>query len=233
MENAVRLLSVYVIPLMVAIICHEVAHGFVADRLGDPTARYLGRLSFNPLKHIDIFGTILLPAILIFSGAGIVFGYAKPVPVDPFKLRDPRRGMVYVSAAGPFVNILLAFISGAAFRLTGLFSPETMAVVVREGLHAQPSGPAQMILVPIALMLVVSTQFNVLLALFNLIPVPPLDGGRIVTGLLPRKEAEAYEKIERFGMLIVILLLFLNPFGIMSRFFGPAIQTMSALFLGM
>ncbi len=232
MENTVRLLSVYAIPLLIAIIFHEVAHGFVADRLGDPTARYLGRLSFNPVKHIDIFGTILLPAILIISGAGIVFGYAKPVPVDPFKLKDPKRDMVYVSAAGPGVNILLAFISGVAFRLIIFFSPETAAVVARQGLHAQPSGSLQMILVPIALMLVVSTQFNILLALFNLIPVPPLDGGRIVTGLLPQKEAEAYEKVERFGMLIVILLLFLDPFGIMSRFFGPAIQMVSSLFLG-
>ncbi len=232
MEEIIRKVAIYAIPLLVAITFHEVAHGFVADKLGDPTAKLHGRLNLNPLKHIDLFGTILVPLFLILSKSPVLFGYAKPVPVNMLNLRDPRRGMVYVSAAGPGTNIALALLSGIGFRLIKFLSPGSVATVMREGLHAAPSGGWQILLVPLVMMLIVSTQFNILLALFNLIPIPPLDGGRIVTGMLPDDMADSFARIERYGMFILIGLLFLNPFGIISRFLGSGIHILSSLFLG-
>lgn len=232
MEEIIRRIAVYAIPLLFAISFHEVAHGYVADKLGDPTARQHGRLNLNPLKHVDLFGTILLPLLLILSKSPILFGYAKPVPVNMMNLRDPRRGMVYVSAAGPGTNLLLAFFSGIAFRLINLISPESVATVIREGIYAVPRSSGQVFIVPLIMMLLVSTQFNVLLALFNLIPIPPLDGGRILTGILPEEMGSSFARIERYGMFILIAVLFLNPFGIMTKFLGTGIHILSALFLG-
>jgi Zn-dependent protease len=232
LEEIIRRIAIYAIPLLVAITFHEVAHGYVADKLGDSTARLHGRLNLNPLKHVDLFGTVLLPLLLILSKSPVLFGYAKPVPVNILNLRDPRRGMVYVSAAGPGTNIILALLSGLTFRLIKFLSPETVITVIREGIYASPKGGWQIVLVPLVIMLVVSTQFNILLALFNLIPIPPLDGGRILTGMLPDDIAESFARIERYGMLILIALLFLNPFGIMTRFLGSGIHILSSLFLG-
>src|ERR1700761_2015039 len=158
--------SVWVLPVVFAITFHEAAHGFVAHRLGDDTAWKLGRVSFNPIRHIDPFGTLILPAMLLFTGSPFLFGYAKPVPVNFRALRDPRIGMVLVALAGPATNILLALIAAVIFHLVPLV-PEDYARWVTATLWN-------------------AVQFNVLLAVFNMMPIPPLDGGRVAVGLLPR-----------------------------------------------
>lgn len=139
---------------------------------------------------------------------------------------------MYVAASGPGSNIALALLSGIGFRLINFISPESVATVTREGIYAVPRGGGQIFLVPLVIMLLISTQFNILLALFNLIPIPPLDGGRIVTGILPEDMANSFARIERYGMFILIGLLFLNPFGIITRFLGTGIHILSSLFLG-
>ncbi|SNB45687.1 site-2 protease family protein [Geobacter sp. DSM 9736] len=194
MENFFLKLSVMLVPALMAITCHEVSHGYVANRLGDSTARSLGRLTLNPLKHLDIFGTLMIFIVGI--------GWAKPVPVNYNNLRHPKRDMMWVAAAGPVTNFSLAAISAIAMR--GVYS-------IGSGLAG---GGANALLEPILLMLAFSVYINLLLAIFNLIPVPPLDGGRVMTGLLPYRQAEAYSRIEPFGMIIIILLVFFtNIFG--------------------
>lgn len=178
---------IYGLPLLLAIPLHEAAHGFVAHRCGDPTAYRLGRVTFNPFKHIDPMGTIVLPAILILLKAPFVFGWAKPVPVNFANLRSPRRDMVLVAAAGPGINLLLALLSAIALRFP----------VMDTDWYAQ--------------MLVFSLLLNVSLAVFNLIPLLPLDGGRIVTGLLPPRLAVLYSRTERFGFPLILFLLVLLP----------------------
>jgi Zn-dependent protease len=183
------------VPALMAITCHEVSHGFVADKLGDKTARYMGRLTLNPLKHLDIFGTLMVFIVGI--------GWAKPVPVNFNNLNNPKRDMIWVAVAGPVTNFCLAFLSAMAMR----------------GVIAMTAGipnasPLQMFIDPVVLMLAFSVYINLLLAIFNLIPVPPLDGGRVAVGLLPYRQAVAYSKIEPFGMIIIILLVFFtNVFG--------------------
>lgn len=233
MEEIIRVVIVAVLPLLMAITFHEVAHGFVANRMGDPTARDQGRLSLNPLKHLDPLGTVILPLLLIISRSPFIFGYAKPVPVNPMYLKDPRRDMMYVAAAGPGSNFLLALLSGLLFRVITIFSPASVMAVMRESIYASPQGTMEMFLVPLALMLQFSTRINILLGLFNLIPIPPLDGGRILTGILPHDLADSFARVERYGMLILLALLFFDPFGIMSRFIGTGIHILSSLFLGM
>ena len=184
--------STWVLPVIIAITFHEAAHGFVAWRLGDDTARLLGRVTFNPLKHIDPFGTILLPGLLILTRAPFLFGWAKPVPVNFHRLHHPRRDMVAVAAAGPGINLLLALVAALLFPL---FS---------KGESAVPQWFAEN--------LANAVWVNVILAVFNLIPIPPLDGGRIAVGLLPEPLARPLARFERFGMLLLILVLFLLPF---------------------
>ena len=193
-------LSVVALPILVAITFHEAAHGLVADRKGDPTAKYLGRLTLNPLAHIDPFGTIVLPLLLyvtpwILGGQpGVVFGYAKPVPVNFMNLRRPKTDMVWVAAAGPLTNLGLAVLSGALLKaLTGVGN-----------LGGRP--PEFMILQPLAQMLQYSVLINVTLMVFNLLPIPPLDGGRVLVGVLPGAGAERLAAIEPYGMFIVLAL---------------------------
>lgn len=175
-----------------SITSHEAAHGFIADRLGDPTARTRGRLTLNPIPHIDPFFTILLPAFLILSGSGFIFGGAKPVPVNVSRLRNPRRDWALVGAAGPVMNILIAF------GLTALLS-----TVIHFHLANSDSSLTQVLAIGIFL--------NVLLAIFNLIPIPPLDGSRVLQFFIKGETLALYHRLERFGLLIILALLFLVP----------------------
>jgi len=175
--------------MLLALTFHEYAHGWVANRLGDPTAKLLGRLSLNPLVHIDLFGTVLLPFLLIISKAPFVFGWAKPVPIDPFNLRHPRKDMIWVGTAGPAANFLLALVCGLIIRLLGL-------------LGITFGGPMDFILLILACFVLINLVFSA----FNLIPVPPLDGSRIFAGLLPLPWAVRYMQLERFGMILLVLM---------------------------
>ncbi|GAB1716530.1 MAG: peptidase M50 [Nitrobacter sp.] len=184
-------LSVWVLPLVIAITFHEAAHGFVAHRLGDNTAWQLGRVSFNPLKHIDPFGTVMLPGILLLSHAPFLFGYAKPVPVNFRNLSHPRIDMVWVALAGPATNILLALAAALAFHGLGLI-PADGARWVADNLQN-------------------ALIINVILAVFNMLPIPPLDGGRVAVGLLPNALAIPLSRLEPYGLLILIGVLLLLP----------------------
>jgi Zn-dependent protease len=190
-NQAIYLFTTWAIPVIIAITFHEAAHGFVAHQLGDDTAWRLGRVSLNPIRHIDPFGTILLPGMLLLLGAPVLFGYAKPVPVNFGSLRQPRRDTILVAAAGPATNIALAVIASLAFHIVG-YLPGTAAEWLADNLRN-------------ALIL------NVMLAVFNLFPLPPLDGGRILVALLPKPAAIAVARLEPFGLLILIGLLIVLP----------------------
>ena len=184
--------STWVVPVVLAVTLHEAAHGFVAYHLGDDTAWRAGRVSFNPFRHIDPIGTILLPALLLLSGSRFLFGYAKPVPVNFGRLNRPRRDMVWVALAGPGTNILLALVSSLFADRLGLV-PAAAAVWLDYNL-------------------VNSIVINVVLCVFNMLPLPPLDGGRVAVGLLPDALAFPLARLERYGMLILLLFLFVLPF---------------------
>jgi Zn-dependent protease len=183
--------TTWIIPVIVAITFHEAAHAFAAQRLGDETASRLGRVSLNPIRHIDLFGTILLPAMLRLVGSQFVFGYAKPVPVNFAALRHPRRDMVLVAAAGPAMNLLLAIVAALSFHLVD-YVPRDAVFWVELNLKN-------------------ALIINVVLAIFNLLPLPPLDGGRIAVGVLPNFLAIPLARLERYGMLILVALLLLLP----------------------
>lgn len=189
-SQVLYLISVWAIPAVCAITLHEAAHGFVAWKLGDDTAYLRGRVTFNPLRHIDPFGTIVLPVLLLFTG-GFLFGWAKPVPVNFARLHHPRRDMVWVAAAGPATNLLLALASGYLIYVAALL-PGIVSAWAATNLEN-------------------SILINVVLAVFNMLPLPPLDGGRVAVGLLPRALALPLARLERWGLFIVIGLLFILP----------------------
>ncbi len=198
------LVSIWALPLLFAITLHEAAHGFVANKLGDDTAKVLGRVSFNPLRHVDPVGTVVLPALLLFMG-GFLFGWAKPVPVDFGRLRHPRRDMVFVALAGPMTNLVLAVLSAFGILLA-------VEVAGNDGVLAQWLG----------MNFFNSIQINFILMLFNMIPLPPLDGGRVAVGLLPRGPARKLASLEGAGIFILLGLIFLLP--MLGRPFGIEIN---------
>ena len=195
--------AVWVLPVLFAITLHEVAHGWVACKLGDKTAKRLGRLTLNPIKHIDPLGTILLPGILFFLG-GVIFGWAKPVPITYENLRHPKRDMVLVAVAGPMANLLMAFLWAgiAKFALT---------LIPNFGMPAQA----------VFLMGQAGIIINLLLMIFNLLPIPPLDGGRVVSSLLPGKLSWQYDRLEPYGFFIIIGLILL---GVVQSILLPVLQ---------
>ena len=198
MSEIIQNITVMTIPLLFAITLHEAAHGWAAWKLGDNTAKMLGRVSFNPLVHIDPFGTVLLPALLIFSGSGFLFGYAKPVPVNFGALNNPRRDMVLVALAGPGANIIL--IIGAALLMNFL--------------NLVPSVAQEWV----GLNLYYMVFINAILVVFNMLPVPPLDGGRVAVGILPAFLSRPLSRLEPYGMLIIIAIVFIIPVG--GRYLG-------------
>ena len=204
MEETIYNVSVWVLPVLIAITFHEAAHGYVAWRLGDDTAKRLNRVTFNPLRHVDLNGTIIAPSVLFLVGAPFLFGWAKPVPVNFMNLRNPRRDMVWVAAAGPGINLVLAIVSAALLHLSH-YTPGLTGLWLEDMLNR-------------------SILINVILAVFNMLPIPPLDGGRVAVGLLPTPIAMPLARLERVGLLIVLLLLvceFMLNIRILSWFIGP------------
>lgn len=199
MDALIQTLAIYAIPVLLAITLHEAAHGYVARHFGDPTAYLAGRISLNPLRHVDPVGTILVPgAILIasmkFGGSAMLFGWAKPVPVDFTRLRNPKRDMLWVAAAGPGTNLLMAVAWAALYKV---------AAVTPEHLYT----------VPMVKMALAGIQINAVLMLLNLLPIPPLDGGRIAVSLLPHRLAWQFSRIEPYGLAILLVLLFTDILG--------------------
>ncbi|HEU4343553.1 MAG TPA: site-2 protease family protein [Candidatus Binatia bacterium] len=217
MAETIQQIAFWAVPVLVAIIFHEVAHGWVAYRLGDDTAKRMGRLTLNPISHIDLFGTILMPGFLIVVGAPFVFGYAKPVPVNFQNLHRPKRDMIWVAGAGPVTNILLAAAS--------LY----LLLLIQKSAGLAPDGVA----VPLGRMAQYSVSINVMLAAFNLLPLPPLDGGRVMVGLLPNPYSSIVAHAEPYGFLIILLLLMTHTLDFfMEPFVYFIAQLLKALVIG-
>ena len=212
-----------IVPLVIAVVFHEVSHGYVARLLGDPTAHERKRLSLNPIRHVDPVGTVLLPGGLALAGLP-VFGWAKPVPVNARRLRNPRYGMMAVAAAGPASNFIMAAIGAIALGIMLQFY----------GPLQQPTGAMAFL----ALNLVNFIAINIFLALFNLLPIPPFDGSHIVEGLLPRSAASKYAALQKYGILLMVLLLVVIPYvapqyGIVDRIVGPPFDAVQGWYLGL
>lgn len=205
MEMLFLQLSVALVPALLAVTCHEVCHGYIADRLGDHTARYLGRLTLNPLKHLDILGTIMIFVANI--------GWAKPVPVNFANLRRPRIDMILVAAAGPATNFILAVAS---------------ALLLRGGV-AVAGGVPSFVASPLFMMLAFSVFINLVLGLFNLVPIPPLDGGRVLVGLLPRRLSALYARIEPVGMILILLVVVFFPQFLWGTLEAPLLRGLDLL----
>jgi Zn-dependent protease len=209
LEQTIQQIAIWALPLLLAIVFHEVAHGWVANRLGDSTAARMGRLTLNPIAHIDLFGTILIPLLLIISQAPFVFGYAKPVPVNFYNLRNPKRDMIWVALAGPVTNLLLA--AGCMLIL------KMMVLFIARGSPGS-GGAIMQFFAPIALMAQSGIIINVVLAVFNTLPLPPLDGGRVMVGLLPEPLSSALARVEPLGFVILLVLLMTRT---LDRVIGP------------
>jgi len=211
LEHFIAKISIMLVPALFAVTLHEVAHGYAAERFGDPTARMLGRLTFNPLKHLDPIGTL---ALLVFG-----FGWARPVPVNFGNLRHPRRDMIWVALAGPLSNLAVALLSALLLRGLLLLAAEL-----------PPESRVIALLQPVALMAGFSLYINVLLGVFNLVPFPPFDGGRVMVGLLPARQGEMLSRFEPFGFIVVLLLIFYTP--VWTVVFQPLISALVVLFSG-
>jgi Zn-dependent protease len=216
-DNLLLNAAAWIVPLVIAIVFHEVSHGLVANALGDPTAKRRGRLTFNPIKHIDPVGTVVLPMILAVTGAPI-FGWAKPVPVVADRLRNPRYHMILVALAGPGMNLLLALVAALFLGLLAAFAPQ--------GAFWEFAGRNLLNFI----------QINVFLAVFNLLPMPPFDGGHIVEGLLPRPLAIHYHRLGRYGFVLLIILLLVVPMmfpsaNIVAKIVGPPVNWIIRLLL--
>lgn len=209
MESILSKISIMLVPALLAVTVHEVSHGFIAEKMGDPTARLLGRLTFNPIKHLDPVGTL---AVLFFG-----FGWAKPVPVNFQNMQSPKKGMIFVAVAGPVSNFLLAALFALVLR--GLmFLPDPS------------SGNTAMIIEPLSLMAAFGLYVNIILAVFNLLPIPPLDGSMILTGMLPPKQAAVLTRLEPFGFILIIFLVFFTD--IWGKLLAPIIFTIVGLMAG-
>lgn len=219
----VTLLKVIVmaVPVILAVTLHEVAHGYVAFLRGDDTAMRMGRITLNPLAHVHLFGTIILPAMFYLT-TGFLFAFAKPVPVNFNNLRDPRRDMIWVAAAGPFTNIVLAVASALILKFIAGVYPELYAAAYA-GLMNRSMDFSGALIIPVIYMLQFSILLNTVLAIINMIPIPPADGGRVVAGLLPEEQAEKYAGIEPYGLAILIFILFINPLNILNWTIYPLI----------
>jgi Zn-dependent protease len=195
----IQRLAVQFVPFIMAVVFHEWAHGFIANQWGDKTAKEAGRLTLNPIPHIDMLGTLIFPIVNMLSGTNFLIGWAKPVPIDPRRFRKFRMGLFCVSLAGPGMNVLLALVSAAAFCAITLWVPETFY------LHE-----------PLATMAYMSVSLNFALGIFNLIPLPPLDGSKIIESVLPYKMAQKYESIARYSFFILMALLLSGALSVLS-----------------
>jgi len=199
--SVIQRIAVWILPVIFAITVHEVAHGWVAKKYGDNTASRLGRLTLNPVKHVDLFGTIILPGLLLMTGTGFIFGWAKPVPVDARNFKRPLKDMAIVALAGPVSNLIMAFM---------------WALIIRLGIFIGTN--AEAVSLPLIYTGVAGVSINLVLAMINLLPIPPLDGSRILTGILPSYWAWQYNRLERFGFAILLLLLATDFLGVILQY---------------
>jgi len=206
LQHILHTLSYMGLPLLFAMVLHEYAHGWAANQCGDQTAKLQGRLTINPLAHIDLFGTVILPLLCLLLPGSFLLGWAKPVPIDPRNMGHPRRDMALVAAAGPAMNLVLAVVSALVLAAMLMWDPTLTSQTAGDPAPPQDSF-TRMLLLPLAVMALYSVMINVFLALFNLIPIPPLDGGRILTCLLPTRPALALARLEPYGMMILVGLI--------------------------